>query len=378
MLAGLIAAIRGRPLASYVLLAWGLSWAYWLPMLIRGEVVTPGATTGASHFPGLLGPMIAALIITAIVGGRLGLREYLGRFVQWRVPLRWYGFAVLPMVIFLAVAGVLAVSGGPAPELGDLGEFSGLPELAWPLLILAVLVFNGYGEEAGWRGFLFEFFAGKPQPVPRGIHPDPGFESIESSACGQCVSKSRCPQGYPMSDPVRFGCPEESVPRVLQDPFQPQGLQHPGGRRFQEPRYSGPEGTGLYELARQAEELVSQRHIFQTQRSACLIEVFCKAEGRAVAEGADRAIVEVDGECVRRILDHDQPVFVAEGPQFRQTVRQAVQVGGHHRIDAGPDRRGNRGHIDIAVPSGDRRHHRPQPCREYREEDPVVTDGGHQ
>jgi uncharacterized protein len=154
MIAGLVAAIRRRPLASYVLLAWGLSWVYWIPMLIRGEIVTPGATTGFSHFPGLLGPMIAALIITAIVSGRRGLREYLGRSVQWRVPLRWYGFAVLPIAIFLGVAALLAVSGGPAPDLADLGEFSGLPELAWPLLILAVLVFNGYGEEAGWRGFL--------------------------------------------------------------------------------------------------------------------------------------------------------------------------------------------------------------------------------
>jgi membrane protease YdiL (CAAX protease family) len=154
MLAGLFEMIRERPLASYVLLAWGLSWAYWIPMSIRGEVVTPGATTGSSHFPGLLGPMLAALIVTAIVGGGRGLREYLTRFVQWRVPLRWYGFAILPIVIFLATAAVLAVSGGPAPDLADLGQFSGLPVLSWPLLILAVLVFNGYGEEAGWRGFL--------------------------------------------------------------------------------------------------------------------------------------------------------------------------------------------------------------------------------
>ena len=146
--------VRRHPLVSYVVLAWGLSWAYWIPMLLRGEVVTPGATTGASHVPGLAGPMIAALIVTSIVGGRSGLREYLARFIQWRVPLLWYGFAVLPILIFLVVVSLLAVSGGPAPDLADLGEFSGLPELAWPLLILAVLVLNGYGEEAGWRGFL--------------------------------------------------------------------------------------------------------------------------------------------------------------------------------------------------------------------------------
>lgn len=154
MNASLFETIRKRPLASYVLLAWGLSWAYWMPMLVRGEVVTPGATTGASHFPGLLGPMVAALVVTAIVGGTHGLREYLAHFVQWRVSLRWYGAAVLPMVIFLVAWALLALFGGPAPDLVDLGEFSGLPALAWPLLVLAVLAFNGYGEEAGWRGFL--------------------------------------------------------------------------------------------------------------------------------------------------------------------------------------------------------------------------------
>lgn len=154
MIAAVVASVRRHPLAWYVVLAWGLSWAYWIPMLVRGEVVTPGATTGSSHIPGLAGPMVAALIVTAVSRGRLGLREYVGRFVQWRVSLRWYGFAVLPIAIFLAVVGLLAISGGPAPDLADLGEFSGLPELSWPLLILAVLVFNGYGEEAGWRGFL--------------------------------------------------------------------------------------------------------------------------------------------------------------------------------------------------------------------------------
>lgn len=154
MFAGLVAAIRSRPLASFVLLAWGLSWAYWIPMYLRGEVVTPGATTGFSHFPGLAGPMLAALIITGISSGLPGLRAFLARFVHWRVPIRWYIFAVLPMLLFLAAWAVLVASGGPAPQLGDLGEFSGLPVLAWPLLILAVLAFNGYGEEAGWRGFL--------------------------------------------------------------------------------------------------------------------------------------------------------------------------------------------------------------------------------
>ncbi|HEX5588819.1 MAG TPA: nitroreductase/quinone reductase family protein [Candidatus Limnocylindrales bacterium] len=139
---------------SYVILAWAVSWAFWIPMALRGEVVTPGATTGVSHFPGLLGPMVAALVVTVIVGGKPGIADFAARWVRWRVPARWYLAAVLPILIFFAVAGLLAATGGPAPDLADLGEFSGLPDLAWPLLVVVVLLFNGYGEEAGWRGFL--------------------------------------------------------------------------------------------------------------------------------------------------------------------------------------------------------------------------------
>jgi deazaflavin-dependent oxidoreductase (nitroreductase family) len=154
MVAAFLGPIRRHPLASYVILAWAVSWAYWIPMALRGEIVTPGATTGVSHFPGLLGPLVAALIVTTIVGGRAGIVEFAARFVRWRVPVRWYLAAILPMLVFLAIAGLLAATGGPAPDIADLGEFSGLPDLAWPLLVVVVLLFNGYGEEAGWRGFL--------------------------------------------------------------------------------------------------------------------------------------------------------------------------------------------------------------------------------
>ena len=147
--------IRRHPVVSYVLLAWGIAWAYWVPMAIRGEVVTPGATTGSSHFPGLMSPLVAAVVITAIVGGRSGLLDFGRRLFRWRVPLRWYAAAALPFAIYLGAAVAMAGTGGKQFAIAELGEFSGLPTtLGWPLLILAVLVFNGYGEEGGWRGFL--------------------------------------------------------------------------------------------------------------------------------------------------------------------------------------------------------------------------------
>jgi hypothetical protein len=48
----------------------------------------------------------------------------------------------------------MAAAGADAPNLGDLGCFSGLPALWFPLVVLIAFAVNGYGEETGWRGFL--------------------------------------------------------------------------------------------------------------------------------------------------------------------------------------------------------------------------------
>jgi hypothetical protein len=53
--------LRGHQLSAFVVLAYALSWADWIPLLVRGLRVVPGGSV--THFPGLLGPGIAAFII---------------------------------------------------------------------------------------------------------------------------------------------------------------------------------------------------------------------------------------------------------------------------------------------------------------------------
>ena len=155
--------IRRHPIAAYLILAVGLTWANWIPMALRGEIVTPGGNV--SQFPGLVGPMIAAVIVTLVVEGRAGLRDLGARMLRWRVPLRWYGVATIPYLMFLAAVGLLAVTGGQTPTFAELGEFSGLPALAFPLVVVLVLVCNGFGEEVGWRGFLTPKLLSRHGPI---------------------------------------------------------------------------------------------------------------------------------------------------------------------------------------------------------------------
>ena len=73
--------LAGRhPLAAYVLLAFGFSWAWWVPLAVAGRVVRPGSGE-PTHFPGLLGPLLAALAVTALTGGRSGVRTLVVRLV---------------------------------------------------------------------------------------------------------------------------------------------------------------------------------------------------------------------------------------------------------------------------------------------------------
>ena len=71
--------ITGKRLLSFFVPAYGLSWAYWIPLALAGIRTAPGST--ATHEPGLLGPALAAFIVTGLTQGRVGLAS-LARFVR--------------------------------------------------------------------------------------------------------------------------------------------------------------------------------------------------------------------------------------------------------------------------------------------------------
>src|SRR4051812_36741589 len=95
-----------RPVIAYFLLAWLLSWMWLIPLALGGRVVDPGGGW-PTHFPALLGPALAALIVSAAAGGRAAVAR-LGRAVCLvRVPARWWLVALSPLLVG---AGTLAVA----------------------------------------------------------------------------------------------------------------------------------------------------------------------------------------------------------------------------------------------------------------------------
>lgn len=145
--------IRAHPLAWYLGTTYALAWGYWVPFVIAGRVVTVGGSV--TQFPALLAPALAALLVTAVVDGRAGLHDLLGRMVRWRVPLRWWVIAIGSPLVLVVVALGLAALGGSGVQLGAFGQMAGLPQ--WGVLFVwGVFILAGIGEETGWRSFLYD------------------------------------------------------------------------------------------------------------------------------------------------------------------------------------------------------------------------------
>jgi uncharacterized protein len=145
--------MRTHPVVSYYAMAVTLAWAYWLTLIALGLHVGPGSRV--SHLPGLLAPALAALIVTAATDGRNGLAQFLRRFavIPEDLPLTVATIAAPLLVSALVVAGQ-AIAGIASPPVEAFLLYPGVPAKIGPLgMLSAVLVLNGFGEEAGWRGF---------------------------------------------------------------------------------------------------------------------------------------------------------------------------------------------------------------------------------
>jgi uncharacterized protein len=123
---------------TFVVLAYAISWSLWA-----------GAAAGGGQVPfllGALGPLAAAAIVTVLSGH--SVRAWIRPVWRWRVPLRWWLYALgLPILLYAVISVVLQVTGLPVD---------------WSLLLdrlpaylsgfVFVLFLGGGLEEPGWRG----------------------------------------------------------------------------------------------------------------------------------------------------------------------------------------------------------------------------------
>ena len=133
---------RAATATAFVVLAFGLSWAVWIPLALTG---TESPFKDIASF----GPAVAALLVALFDPDlRAAWRRRLGR---WRIPGRLYGIALLaPPIVCLVAVGITEALGVPGLDYNDPAQLY----LVVPAFV-AVLVLGGpFGEEPGWRGVL--------------------------------------------------------------------------------------------------------------------------------------------------------------------------------------------------------------------------------
>jgi membrane protease YdiL (CAAX protease family) len=98
---------------------------------------------------------VAAITLARVMEGKAGLEQLYAGMVQWRVRLVWWAVAVLgPAALFGLAVLLVRLMGGPWPEWGKLGQVAEYPQLGFGALLVAEVLFYGYGEEIGWRGYM--------------------------------------------------------------------------------------------------------------------------------------------------------------------------------------------------------------------------------
>ena len=107
--------IESHPVLTYFALAFAISWG---TVLFVVGVGPGGIPATPQQFQTLLpmaglamvaGPSVVGILLTGILYGRAGLREFGSRLLRWRVGARWYAVALL-IAPLLVTATLLALS----------------------------------------------------------------------------------------------------------------------------------------------------------------------------------------------------------------------------------------------------------------------------
>ena len=147
---GPLGVLRRYPLVAFFVLAYGITWLLWAPLVFAGVP----AFSATRHVPTLAAlPAVAvgvtgsALFMTWVTQGRAGLRRLFDRLRCWDVGLRWYAVALL--LVPLGEVLLTAVVTGP----GALRALTPAALAVYPAAYASHFIFGPLFEETGWRGF---------------------------------------------------------------------------------------------------------------------------------------------------------------------------------------------------------------------------------
>ena len=139
---------------TYFALVFTVSWGGVLIVVGPGRIPgTPSQVEALLPFAVVAmvaGPSSAGLLLTGLVYGRHGLREFLTRLLKWRVGARWYAVALLtaPLLMMAVLLPLSRFSDKFLPRI-----FVSDDKVALLLTGIEIALAAGFIEELGWTGF---------------------------------------------------------------------------------------------------------------------------------------------------------------------------------------------------------------------------------
>jgi membrane protease YdiL (CAAX protease family) len=150
-----------KQLTTYFGLTYLISWIIWLPLYGHIFGLDSLLSLPFQHAIGGLGPLVAAIIATWLLEKEKGVKQLLCNCLQMR-PLVCFGIALLSPFLLAIIAMIMGYMINKSPmDLVGLMKSKEFPQFTLPTSFIYNLVFFGFGEEVGWRGFALPRFQNK-------------------------------------------------------------------------------------------------------------------------------------------------------------------------------------------------------------------------
>lgn len=149
---GVISMIRDRPVTSFLVITFGVSYALGIPFSVAVSSIVDSSSLAGLYLPRVvtvIGPAVAALLVALAGGGVISVAQLFGSLRLQVGDVRWVASGAAVGLMSAGMAFVLA--GLPLGKLLE-SVATHAPLLFGHVLIQVTVI--GVGEELGWRGWL--------------------------------------------------------------------------------------------------------------------------------------------------------------------------------------------------------------------------------
>jgi uncharacterized protein len=142
-----------KQLSTFFILTYFFSWVLWLPLYGHIFGLNNLPTSPFQHAIGALGPLMASLLTTFIFVKKEGVKIIFAKCFQIK-PLIYFAIALLsPFILALLASLISYFINKTTIDFSGLFTTKEFPQFSPFIFFIYNLVFFGFGEEVGWRGF---------------------------------------------------------------------------------------------------------------------------------------------------------------------------------------------------------------------------------